>query len=77
MLTLARNGTAATINSGGVARASQPSILARRLVNPTVERPVCLCLPTGIPQTAASLAAEETIRTLAREFSAMWDKIGR
>jgi LysR family transcriptional regulator, nitrogen assimilation regulatory protein len=77
MLALARNGTAATINSVGVARASDLDVLTRRLVNPTVKRPVCLCLPTGIPQTAASLAAEETIRTLARESSAMWDKVDR
>jgi LysR family transcriptional regulator, nitrogen assimilation regulatory protein len=73
MLALARNGTAATINSGGVARASSPPICTRRLINPAVQRSVCLCLPTGVPQTAASLAAEETIRTLARELSAMWD----
>jgi LysR family nitrogen assimilation transcriptional regulator len=35
---------------------------------------VGLCLPTGIPQTAAALAAEEAIRTLAREHAAIWDK---
>lgn len=75
MLTLARNGAAATINSGGVARVSQPPILARRLVNPAIARPVCLCLPTATPQTAASLAAEETIRTLAREFAPLWDRL--
>jgi LysR family nitrogen assimilation transcriptional regulator len=43
-------------------------------VNPAINRTVGLCLPTGIPQTAAALAAEETIRTLAREHAAIWDK---
>jgi LysR family nitrogen assimilation transcriptional regulator len=52
-----------------------PQILARRLVNPTISRPVCLCHPTAIPQTAAALAVEETIRTLAREHAPYWDKI--
>jgi LysR family transcriptional regulator, nitrogen assimilation regulatory protein len=74
MLALARNGPAATINSAAVARVTQPAILARRLVNPTIERPVCLCRPTAIPQNAASLATEETIRTLIRELGPIWDK---
>jgi LysR family nitrogen assimilation transcriptional regulator len=75
MLALARNGVAATIASAGVARTAQPPILARRLVRPSIERPVCLCIPTAVPQSAASLATEETIRTLARETAALWDKI--
>jgi LysR family nitrogen assimilation transcriptional regulator len=51
------------------------NLLARRLVNPSIARPVCLCLPTATPQSAASLAAEETIRTLAREYAPLWDRI--
>jgi LysR family nitrogen assimilation transcriptional regulator len=74
MMKLVRNGTAATINSSGVARVAETPILSRRLVNPAINRTVGLCLPTGIPQTAAALAAEETIRTLAREHAAIWDK---
>jgi LysR family nitrogen assimilation transcriptional regulator len=74
MMKLVRNGDFATINSSGVARASEVPILARRLINPTVKRTVSLCQPTGIPQSAAALAAEETIRTLAREHAAIWDK---
>lgn len=75
MLDLARNGSAGMINSGGVARVAQPPILARRLIEPAIIRPVCLCVPTATPQTAASLAAEETMRTLVRERGAMWDKV--
>ncbi len=74
MMKLVRNGDFATINSSGVARAAEIPILARRLINPVVKRTVSLCQPTGIPQSAAALAAEETIRTLAREHAAIWDK---
>src|SRR6202022_3851716 len=52
------------------------------LPGPDLHRPIapaslapCLCHPTAIPQTAAALAAEETIRTLAREHAPYWDKI--
>ncbi len=76
MMSLARSGAAATINSIGVARSVEQRVLARRIVNPTIERPVCLCLPTGTPQSAASLATEETIRTLAREYRDVWDRVG-
>ena len=74
MLSLARNGAVATISSRAVSMVF-PQILARRLINPTISRPVCLCQPTAIPQTAAALAVEETIRTLAREHAPYWDKI--
>ena len=74
MLSLARNGAVATISSRAVSMVF-PRILARRLINPTITRPVCLCHPTAIPQTAAALAVEETIRTLAREHAPYWDKI--
>jgi LysR family nitrogen assimilation transcriptional regulator len=74
MLALARSGTAVTINSAVIASATQPKILARRLVKPSIHRSVALCLPTSSPQNAASLATEETIRTLAREMAAIWDK---
>lgn len=74
MMKLARNGSAATINSSGVARVAETPILARRLINPTITRTVSLCQPTGIPRSAAALAAEETIRTLAREQASLWDK---
>jgi len=73
MLALAQQGVAATINSAAVARGAVPAIPARRLVNPAIERPVSLCQPTDIPQTAAALAAEETIRTLVRESLGLWD----
>src|ERR1700676_2701666 len=76
MLALARNGAVATINSRAVSMVSRPQILARRLINPTISRPVCLCHPTAVPQTAAALAVEETIRTLAREHAPYWDKLG-
>jgi LysR family transcriptional regulator, nitrogen assimilation regulatory protein len=75
MLALARDGVAATIGSIGVARTAHPPILARRLVTPSIVRPVCLCIPTAVPQNAASLATEETIQTLAREFGQLWDKV--
>jgi LysR family nitrogen assimilation transcriptional regulator len=74
MLALARKGAVATISSRAVSMVF-PQILARRLINPTISRPVCLCHPTAIPQTAAALAAEETIRTLAREHAPYWDRI--
>jgi LysR family nitrogen assimilation transcriptional regulator len=73
MLALAQQGVAATINSAAVARGAVPAIPARCLVNPAIERPVSLCQPTDIPQTAAALAAEETIRTVVRESLGLWD----
>src|SRR6202790_3770772 len=75
MLSLARNGAVATISSRAVSMVF-PRILARRLINPTISRPVCLGHSTAIPQTAAALAVEETIRTLAREHAPYWDKLG-
>jgi LysR family transcriptional regulator, nitrogen assimilation regulatory protein len=65
MLALTRNGAVATTSSRAVSMVARPQILARRLINPTISRPVCLCHPTAILQTAASLAVEETIRTPA------------
>jgi LysR family nitrogen assimilation transcriptional regulator len=73
MLAMAQQGKVATINSAAVARVSSGRILSRRLINPTIERPVSLCQPISLPQTAAALAAEETIRTLVRERAVLWD----
>lgn len=75
MLLLARNGTAATISSAAVVHSIDAPILVRRIVNPVIKRPICLCRPTSIPQSAAALAAEETIRTLIRESKKMWDVV--
>jgi len=75
MLELARHGNVATVNTAALARLPGNTLLARRLVDPHICRPVSLCRQTTMPQTAASLVTGEIIRSLARELGPSWDKV--
>jgi LysR family nitrogen assimilation transcriptional regulator len=76
MLTLARSSNVATILSGALARVpDQAPILARRLTEPAIERIVSLCLPTAVPQNAASRAVQNTIHSLVRELPHVRDHL--
>lgn len=75
LLAIARQGRVGTILSGALARHPDTCVLGRRLVEPTLQRTVSLCLPNAIPQNAASRAVQNTIQEIVREQASMWDTI--
>lgn len=77
MLALARNGNAGAILSSALAQRTkiQP-LLARRLVEPAIERTISLCMSNTLPQNAASLAVRNTITELVAEMASHWQGAG-
>jgi LysR family nitrogen assimilation transcriptional regulator len=74
MLKLASRGHAGTILSAALAHEVRAEpLLARRLVDPSITRPISLCLPNALPRNAASLAVQNTIVELVLELTDTWD----
>jgi LysR family nitrogen assimilation transcriptional regulator len=75
MMTLARKGTVATIQSGSLAREHGQHMIARRIVAPSIERTVSLCMLNSMPQNAASRAVQETVLEVVKEIESLWDVV--
>lgn len=77
MLALARNGKVGTILSSALAhRTKIQPLLARRVVEPAIERTISLCVSKTLPQNAASLAVRNTITELVAEMAGSWRGAG-
>ena len=76
MMTLARKGTVGTIQSGSLSREQGALMLARRIVDPSIERTVSLCTLNSMPQNSASRAVHDTLIAGVKELEPMWDLVG-
>ena len=75
MMTLARKGTVATIQSGSLAREHGVHMHVRRIVDPSIERTVSLCMLNSMPQNSASRAVQDTVLEVVKEIEPLWDVI--
>ncbi|WP_233342874.1 LysR substrate-binding domain-containing protein [Burkholderia cepacia] len=75
MLSIAEAGDVGTILSGALGRLHRSQAISRRLVSPSLERALSLCVPTAIPQNAASRAVQTTIQELVLQHADIWDAV--
>ncbi len=72
MLAIVNQGQVGTILSGVLGRVNRNGAVQPRTISPALERTVSLCVPTALPQNAASRAVQSSIQKLVAERSDLW-----
>ncbi len=72
MLAIVNQGKVGAILSGVLGRVNRSGAVAPRAISPALERTVSLCVPTALPQNAASRAVQSSIQKLIAERSDLW-----